>query len=144
MPGWAYGAITILGMAAVTALSRGFFLWSKRDLRLPDALQRALQVAPLAAIVAVLAPEIFMTHGALIGTWRDARLPAALAATRCARAAARGTGGVHAAARRPRLVATRKTARRRRALPQLDVVSRLTRRCAAVVMRLCSSGEAFE
>ena len=81
LPGWAYDAITILGMAAVTALSRGFFLWSKRDLRLPLALQRALQVAPLAAIVAVLAPEIVMTHGALIGTWRDARLPAALAAT---------------------------------------------------------------
>ena len=36
LPGWAYGAITILGLAAVTALSRGFFLWSKRDLRLPD------------------------------------------------------------------------------------------------------------
>lgn len=34
-----------------------------------------------AAIVAVLAPEIFMTHGALIGTWRDGRLPAAVAAT---------------------------------------------------------------
>ena len=81
LPGWAHAALTILGMAAVTALSRGFFLWSKRDVRLPDALQRALQVAPLAAIVAVLAPEILMTHGALIDTWRDARVPAALAAT---------------------------------------------------------------
>ncbi len=81
IPGWAYGAMTILGMALVTALSRCFFLWSKRDVRLPEALQRALQVAPLAAIVAVLAPEIFMTHGELIVTWRDARLPAALAAT---------------------------------------------------------------
>lgn len=81
LSGWPHGAITILGLAAVTVLSRGFFLWSKRDLRLPDALQRALQVAPLAAIVAVLAPEIFMSQGALIGTWRDARLPAALAAT---------------------------------------------------------------
>jgi len=83
VPGWAYGAITILGMAAVTALSRGFFLWSKRDVRLPDALQRALQVAPLAAIVAVLTPEIFMAHGELISTWRDARLLATVAATAC-------------------------------------------------------------
>jgi hypothetical protein len=32
-------------------------------------------------LVAVTAPEIFLTHGELIGTWRDARLPAALAAT---------------------------------------------------------------
>ncbi len=81
LPAWAYSAMTILGMAVVTALSRGFFLWSRRDVRLPAPLQRALQVAPLAAIVAVLAPEIFMLHGALIATWRDARLPAALAAT---------------------------------------------------------------
>ncbi len=81
LPDWAPAAITILGMAAVTALARGFFLWSKRDMRLPDALQRGLRVAPLAAIVAVLAPEIFMAHGLLIDTWRDARLPAALAAT---------------------------------------------------------------
>ena len=83
LPAWAHGAITILGLAAVTALSRGFFLWSKRDLRLPDALQRALQVAPLAAIVAVLAPEIFLPHGELAWTWRDARLPAVAAATAC-------------------------------------------------------------
>ena len=81
LPGWAHAGMTILGLAAVTAISRGFFLWTQRDLRLPDALQRALQVAPLAAIVAVTAPEIFITHGALIDSWRDARLPAALAAT---------------------------------------------------------------
>ena len=75
------GVATILGMAAVTVISRGFFLFTKRAPRLPDALQRALQVAPLAAIVAVLAPEIVMSHGHLIDTWRDARLPAAIAAT---------------------------------------------------------------
>ena len=81
IPAWGHAALTILGMAAVTVLSRGFFLWSRRDIRLPATLQRALQVAPLAAIVAVLTPEIFMAHGELIGTWRDARLPATLAAT---------------------------------------------------------------
>ena len=74
-------AVTILGMAVVTVLSRGCFLWPKREVRMPAALQRALQVAPLAAIVAVLAPEIFMAHGEIVGTWRDARLAAALAAT---------------------------------------------------------------
>lgn len=81
LPTWAYATITILGMAVVTVISRGAFLWSKRDVRLPEPLQRALQVAPLAAIVAVLAPEIVMQHGELISTWRDARLPAAAAAT---------------------------------------------------------------
>ena len=81
LPTWAHATITILGMAVVTVISRGAFLWSKRDVRLPEPLQRALQVAPLAAIVAVLAPEIVMQHGELISTWRDARLPAAAAAT---------------------------------------------------------------
>lgn len=74
-------AIAIVGLAAVTMLSRGFFLWSKRDVRMPEPLQRALQVAPLAAIVAITAPEIFLSHGVLIDTWRDARMLSALAAT---------------------------------------------------------------
>ena len=83
LPAWGYAALTILGMAVVTVLSRGFFLWSRREIRLPPTLERALQVAPLAAIVAVLTPEIFMAHGELISTWRDARLLAAAAATAC-------------------------------------------------------------
>ncbi|HEX2539898.1 MAG TPA: AzlD domain-containing protein [Caldimonas sp.] len=78
---WQYGAAAILGLAVVTFVTRGLFLFSERELRFPEPLQRALQVAPLAAIVAVVAPEIFLRHGELIGTWRDARLAAALAAT---------------------------------------------------------------
>jgi branched-subunit amino acid transport protein len=81
MPHWAYATITILGLAVVTLVSRGFFLWSKRDVGMPLPLQRALQVAPLAAIVAITAPEIFLAHGELISTWRDARLLSAVAAT---------------------------------------------------------------
>ena len=78
---WTHAAATILGMAAVTVIARGFFLFREREPKIPPALQRALQVAPLAAIVAVLAPAIFLTHGELLATWRDARLPAAAAAT---------------------------------------------------------------
>ncbi len=78
---WGYVGPGILGMAAVTVISRCFFLYAVRDPRIPKALERALQVAPLAAIVAVLAPEIFLVHGHLVDTWRDARLPAVLAAT---------------------------------------------------------------
>jgi branched-subunit amino acid transport protein len=77
----AWTALTIVGLAVVTVVTRGFFLYARREPRIPEPLLRALQVAPLAAIVAVLAPEIFMTHGHLVETWRDARLPAALAAT---------------------------------------------------------------
>jgi branched-subunit amino acid transport protein len=81
MPHWAWAALTILGLAAVTAISRNVFLWSRRELRFPEPLQRALQMAPLAAIVAITAPEIFLTQGHLIETWRDARLFAAVTAT---------------------------------------------------------------
>lgn len=81
LPGWAWPALTILGLAAVTAISRNVFLWSRRELRFPESLQRALQMAPLAAIVAITAPEIFLPNGQLIDTWRDARLLSAAVAT---------------------------------------------------------------
>jgi branched-subunit amino acid transport protein len=81
MSSWSDLVVTILGLAVVTFATRNFFLFPERELRFPEPLQRALQVAPLAAIVAVVAPEIFMTNGELIRTWRDARLPAAAAAT---------------------------------------------------------------
>lgn len=76
-----HAAIGIAGLAVVTVVCRGFFLAFDREPRVPPSLQRALQAAPLAAIVAVLAPEIFLRDGLLVDTWRDARLFAAAAAT---------------------------------------------------------------
>ena len=75
------GVVAILGLAAVTVVARCFFLFPRRAWAVPAWLQRSLQLAPLAALVAVLAPEIFMSNGHLVATWRDARLPATLAAT---------------------------------------------------------------
>ena len=75
------GVVAVLGLAVVTVVARGFFLFPRRAWAVPGWLQRSLQLAPLAALVAVLAPEIFMSNGHLVETWRDARLPAALAAT---------------------------------------------------------------
>jgi len=57
MSAWTYGVPAILGLAAVTFVTRNVFLWSEREPRIPEVLRRALQVAPLAAIVAVLAPR---------------------------------------------------------------------------------------
>lgn len=74
------GIVAIVGLALITVLTRGFFLFSERDLPMPHWLQRGLRYAPLAALVAVVAPELFLTQGRLIDTWRDARLPAALLA----------------------------------------------------------------
>jgi branched-subunit amino acid transport protein len=75
------GAIAILGLALITLLTRAFFLYPERDLPLPGWLQQGLRYAPLAALAAVAAPEIFMTQGNLIDTWMDARLPGVAAAT---------------------------------------------------------------
>jgi branched-subunit amino acid transport protein len=75
--GWTL--LTIMGMAVVTVLARSFFFLSEKDWVLPQWAQRGLQYAPIAALAAVIAPEIVMTQGALINTLQDARLYAVLA-----------------------------------------------------------------
>lgn len=76
-----YTTVSIVGLTVITVVSRGFFLFPEREVPIPDWLQRGLKVAPLAALAAVIVPEIVMSQGHLIGTWRDARLPAALVTT---------------------------------------------------------------
>ncbi len=70
---------TTLGLACVTVLSRSFFFISKKEWTLPHWAQRGLQYAPIAALSAVIVPEIVMTQGALIHTLQDARIYAVLA-----------------------------------------------------------------
>lgn len=72
-------ALAIAGLAVITVLTRGFFLIPERELPMPDWLREALRYAPLAALCAVVAPEIVLTQGQLIHTWQDARLYAAAA-----------------------------------------------------------------
>ena len=73
--------VTIIGLAIVTLVTRCFFFISERELVLPQWVQRGLRYAPLAALTAVVLPEIVMSHGELIDTWRDARLFAVAAAS---------------------------------------------------------------
>jgi branched-subunit amino acid transport protein len=80
MSGW-YTSAAIIGMTVITIVTRGFFLLPNRELPLPQWLLQGLRYAPLAALVAVIAPEIVLTDGALIATWRDARLFAVAAGT---------------------------------------------------------------
>lgn len=75
--GWT--VLTIFGLAIVTVITRSFFFLSSKPWTLPDWVQRGLHYAPIAALAAVIAPEIVMTQGVLISTWQDARLFAALA-----------------------------------------------------------------
>jgi branched-subunit amino acid transport protein len=65
---------TIIGLAGVTVLTRSFFFISNKPWKLPQWAQRGLQYAPIAALAAVVVPEIVMTQGQLISSWQDARL----------------------------------------------------------------------
>jgi len=69
----------IVGLAGVTVLTRCFFFILDRPWGLPDWAHRALHYAPVAALAAVVIPEVVMTQGHLVATWRDARLFAAVA-----------------------------------------------------------------
>lgn len=69
----------IVGMALISVLTRCFFFIFDKPWGLPDWAHRALHYAPVAALSAVVIPEIVMTHGQLIATWQDARLYAAAA-----------------------------------------------------------------
>lgn len=69
---WTFAVI--VGLAGVTVLARCFFFIFDRPRGLPVWAHRALHYAPAAALAAVIVPEIVMTQGHLITTWRDARL----------------------------------------------------------------------
>ena len=71
--------LTIVGLAAVTVITRGFFFFSTKPWRLPSWAERGLNYAPIAALAAVVVPEIVMTQGELITTFKDARLYAVAA-----------------------------------------------------------------
>ncbi len=71
--------LVLVGLGLVSLLTRGFFLMPQREWPMPDWLRKGLRYAPLAALTAVLAPEVVMTQGQLIDTVKDARLFAALA-----------------------------------------------------------------
>ena len=71
--------LAIAGLAAITVVTRAFFLFPEREVPIPAWLREALRYAPLAALVAVLVPELAMTDGHFIDTWQDARPYAAVA-----------------------------------------------------------------
>ena len=80
MMGWE-AVIALVGLAFITLGTRGFFLYPDRELPLPNWLKQGLRYAPLAALAAVIAPEVLMQQGHFITTFKDARLYATAAAT---------------------------------------------------------------
>ena len=70
----AWTLVTIACLTGVTVLTRCLFFLSDKPWSLPNWAQRGLKYAPIAALGAVVIPEVVMTQGALIDTWQDARL----------------------------------------------------------------------
>lgn len=69
------------GLALITVITRGFFFLSERELRLPPAVQRGLRYAPVAALAAVVLPEVLMRQGQWVeAPWLEPQLWAAVAA----------------------------------------------------------------
>lgn len=77
---WVGPLLAIGGLTVITVVARAFFMIPEREIPMPDWLRRGLKYAPLAALTAVIAPEIFMAQGSLIGTLQDARLPSVVCA----------------------------------------------------------------
>jgi branched-subunit amino acid transport protein len=72
--------LCIAGLAAISMLTRSFFFISRSDWRVPAWLERGLRYAPLAALAAVVAPDIVLSEGQWTGHWQDPRWPAAVLA----------------------------------------------------------------
>lgn len=68
----------ICALAGVTVIARCFFFISSRPWPLPHWAERGLQYAPIAALSAVVLPEVLVTQGHLVPTWQDARIFGAL------------------------------------------------------------------
>ena len=57
-PLWMF--VAVLGLVALSALSRAFFFLTQAPIRLPEWAMQGLKYAPLAALAAIIAPEIIL------------------------------------------------------------------------------------
>lgn len=73
--------VVIVGLAVVTMVTRSFFFISSSQWKLPGWAERGLQYAPIAAMAAVVFPEVLTVQGHLVPTWQDARIFGAVAGT---------------------------------------------------------------
>lgn len=69
--------LVIVGLAGVSVLTRCFFFILDRPWGFPPWAHRALHYAPIAALAAVVIPEVVVTQGHLVPNLQDARLFAA-------------------------------------------------------------------
>ena len=77
-PWLAWALIVAMGLGAF--LTRAIFILPGSHLRLPPTAERVLRYAPAAALVAIVAPDLAIVHGALSISIENPRLVAGLVA----------------------------------------------------------------
>ena len=70
----------VIGLCAVTVLTRSFFLLTPSRFEFSSGVKRALRYAPTVAIAAVIAPDILMHQGRVDLTWHNPELLAGITA----------------------------------------------------------------
>ncbi len=66
--------IVIFGLMVVTFITRSFFLLMGSRMELSETVQSALRYAPAAALVAIIAPEIFVPQASVETVWMTPQL----------------------------------------------------------------------
>jgi branched-subunit amino acid transport protein len=77
---WAYMVAAIVGLTAVTVLTRASFFLLPAGVELPERVERALRYAPACALAAIIAPGVLTRQGEVVIGWGNHPMWALLAA----------------------------------------------------------------
>jgi branched-subunit amino acid transport protein len=69
--------LAVFGLVVLTAVTRAFFFLSEQPWVLPEGVVRGLKYAPLAALAAIIVPDLWFVQGQAPVDWQDARWVAA-------------------------------------------------------------------
>ncbi len=72
-----YMGTAVLGLVVLSALSRSAFFLSEKPWAMPRWMTQGLRYAPMAALAAVILPEVLLQDGNWPTHWMDARFVAA-------------------------------------------------------------------
>lgn len=74
------GWILIAGMAMIAFFTRAIFILPGSRFRLPPTAERVLRYAPAAALIAIIVPDLALTHGVMTISIGNPRLVGGLVA----------------------------------------------------------------
>jgi branched-subunit amino acid transport protein len=73
--------LTIILLTVATVVTRSSFFLLGDRVKLPSKIQHALRYAPAAALAAIVVPDLVTSGGALMLSWMNPKLLAAIGAT---------------------------------------------------------------